>query len=61
MTLHEFQSLIRRMYHEKDEARGVEGRGVSGAGRLAAVAACVRGQLQGGGRRVQSGRGGAVA
>lgn len=25
MTLREFQSLIRRMYHEKDEARGVEG------------------------------------
>ncbi|MCX7414786.1 MAG: nucleotide pyrophosphohydrolase [Planctomycetia bacterium] len=25
MTLHEFQTLIRRMYHEKDAARGVEG------------------------------------
>ena len=25
MTLHEFQSLIRRMYHDKDAARGVEG------------------------------------
>jgi len=25
MTLSEFQSLIRRMYHDKDSARGVEG------------------------------------
>ena len=25
MTLREFQSLIRKMYHEKDAARGVEG------------------------------------
>ena len=25
MTLREFQSLIRRMYHDKDAARGVEG------------------------------------
>ena len=25
MTLSEFQSLIRRMYHDKDAARGVEG------------------------------------
>ena len=25
MTLAEFQSLIRRMYHDKDAARGVEG------------------------------------
>ncbi len=25
MTLHEFQTLIRRMYHDKDAARGVEG------------------------------------
>jgi NTP pyrophosphatase (non-canonical NTP hydrolase) len=25
MTLGEFQSLIRRMYHDKDAARGVEG------------------------------------
>ena len=25
MTLNEFQSLIRQMYHEKDVARGVEG------------------------------------
>ncbi|NBV46434.1 MAG: nucleotide pyrophosphohydrolase [Planctomycetia bacterium] len=25
MTLREFQALIRRMYHEKDAARGVEG------------------------------------
>ncbi len=25
MTLNEFQSLIRRMYHDKDAARGVEG------------------------------------
>jgi NTP pyrophosphatase (non-canonical NTP hydrolase) len=25
MHLHEFQALIRRMYHDKDAARGVEG------------------------------------
>ena len=25
MTLREFQALIRRMYHDKDAARGVEG------------------------------------
>ena len=43
MTLREFQTLIRRMYHEKDAARGVEGTFMWLSEEIGELAAALRG------------------
>jgi NTP pyrophosphatase (non-canonical NTP hydrolase) len=54
MTLHEFQSLIRRMYHDKDEARGVEGTFMWLSEEFGELAAALRNHVHGDARGEQT-------
>jgi NTP pyrophosphatase (non-canonical NTP hydrolase) len=54
MTLHEFQSLIRRMYHDKDEARGVEGTFMWLSEEFGELAAALRNHIHGDARGEQT-------
>lgn len=48
MTLHEFQTLIRQMYHEKDAARGVEGTFMWLTEEIGELATALRNHVSGG-------------